>query len=80
MARSTPFSAAESVSGRAMSPSTISTIGRVESPWALAVLRTRARTGTPRADSRRTSSLPLRPLAPVTRIMRIEIRTSARIE
>ncbi len=77
MARSTPRKAGISVSGRAMSPSTISTLpspacpggsdGR--SPSALAALRTRARTGTPLADNRCTNSRPFRPVAPVTRII-----------
>src|SRR5260221_8316107 len=69
MARSTPRSAPVSVSGRAMSPSTISTCGSEENPAALAALRTSARTGTPFADSRRTNSLPFSPVAPVTSII-----------
>jgi len=36
---------------------------------ALAGLRTSARTATPRADSRRSNSIPFSPVAPVTRIM-----------
>ena len=70
IARSTPSSAVASVSGRAMSPSTISTPGKEESDRAFALLRTSARTGTSWAESRRTSSLPFSPVAPVTRIIR----------
>src|SRR6266545_1016189 len=69
MARSTPCSAWVSVAGRAMSPSTTSTSGRVASPSARVGLRTRARTGTPAADSRRTNAPPVSPVAPVTRII-----------
>src|SRR6266545_3950703 len=69
MARSTPRSASASVSGRAMSPSTISTFGREENSSALAALRTSARTGTPFADRRRTNARPFNPVAPVTRII-----------
>src|SRR5713101_672395 len=69
IARSTPRSAPVSVSGRAMSPSTISTFGKAENRSALAALRTRARTRTPLADSLWTNSLPFSPVAPVTRII-----------
>src|SRR5438094_2027580 len=73
IARSIPFSADTSVSGRAMSPSATSTPGNRESSATFAALaslalRTRARTATPRADSLRTSSAPFKPVAPVTRI------------
>jgi len=69
IARSTPRSAPASVSGRAMSPSTISTFGSEESPSALVMLRTNARAGTPFADRRCSNSLPFSPVAPVTRII-----------
>ena len=69
IARSTPCRARASVSGRAMSPSTISSLGRVDNPSAFAGLRTSARAGTPRADSRCSSARPLNPVAPVTRII-----------
>jgi hypothetical protein len=65
IARSTPRKAAASVSGRAMSPCTISTSGSAAIAAALAGSRTSARTATPLADRRRISSLPFSPVAPI---------------
>ena len=69
IARSTSRRAAVSVSGRAMSPCTISTCGSAAIAPAFAGLRTSARTATPLAESRRSNSFPFSPVAPVTRIM-----------
>jgi hypothetical protein len=69
IARSTSRSALASVSGRAMSPCTISTCGRAAIAVALAGLRTSARVATPLADNTRSNAWPFSPVAPVTRIM-----------
>lgn len=68
IARSTPLRAAVSESGRAISPSTTSTFGSDARVCAFAGFRTRARDEIPFAESRRTSSDPFSPVAPVTRI------------
>ena len=73
IARSTPRRAAVSESGRAMSPSTTSTFGSEARVCASAGFRTRARDGIPFAESRRTSSDPFSPVAPVTRIISAKV-------
>src|SRR5262245_25557817 len=68
-ARSIPSSPRSSVSARAISPSTSSIYGNFASATALDRSRTSARTATPLRENSRTIADPLRPAAPVTRIM-----------
>jgi hypothetical protein len=52
-----------------MSAIAISTFGSAAISAAFAALRTSARSGTPLAESLRTSAVPFNPVAPVTRII-----------
>src|SRR5687767_953264 len=65
---SAPRKAGSSEAGRVRSPTTTSTPGPVR-PLVRAGSRTRARTRIPRAESRRTTSPPVFPAAPVTMTM-----------
>src|SRR5262249_55091913 len=67
--RFAPASAGPSVSARAISPSTRSIWGSPASTPAFERSRTSARTCIPLRENSRTTAEPLRPAAPVTRIM-----------